>query len=113
MSIRTTVTLDDDVRERLLAESRVRGISFKQAVNEILREGLFSKENRQARKPFKITPVPMGQAQPGVNFDCIGELLDFLEATSAGSKDCVGSILSPRASGSRNSKNNTAGIRRS
>jgi hypothetical protein len=40
MSIRTTVTLDEDVVERLNAESRSRGISFHDAANDLLRSAL-------------------------------------------------------------------------
>ena len=79
MSSRTTITLDDDVLERVRAESRAHGISFKQAVNELLREGLLSRQNHEDRKPFKIKTRPLGKLQPGLNFDCIGELLDQLE----------------------------------
>ena len=73
------MTLDEDVVERVKAESRARGISFKQAVNDIIREGLLSQQSREVRKPFKITPRPMGKLQPGVSLDCIGELLDRIE----------------------------------
>ena len=78
MSSRTTVTLDDDVLERVKAESRARGISFKQAVNDLLRRGLISPPPSR-REPFRVKPRDMGEPRPGVNFDCIGELLEYLE----------------------------------
>lgn len=40
MSIRTTVTLDEDVLERVKAESRARGLSFRETFNQLLRLGL-------------------------------------------------------------------------
>lgn len=37
--MRTTVTLDDDTEALLRERMRVRGISFKQALNDAIREG--------------------------------------------------------------------------
>ncbi|HYZ87577.1 MAG TPA: hypothetical protein VE621_24390 [Bryobacteraceae bacterium] len=37
MSTRTTVTLDDDVLERVKRESRSRGASFRDTLNDLLR----------------------------------------------------------------------------
>jgi len=73
MSIRTTVTLEQDVAERLHAESRRLGISFRECINETIRKGLLVGPTRTA-KPFKIEPVDMGSI-PGINYDNIGELI--------------------------------------
>jgi hypothetical protein len=40
MSIRTTVTLDDDVFERTTDLSKARGIPFRRALNDLIRAGL-------------------------------------------------------------------------
>ena len=39
MSIRTTLTLDEDVYERLQQASRSRGLPFKQTLNDVIRVG--------------------------------------------------------------------------
>lgn len=48
--MRTTLTLDDDVAEKLKAESRRSGQSFKQTVNEALRRSLVRKPARKFAK---------------------------------------------------------------
>lgn len=78
MSIRTTVTLDEDVLERVQHESRVRGSSFRETLNDLLRLGLLSAAERPVRRTLKIEPVPMGR-KPGLNYDDIGGLLDYSE----------------------------------
>jgi len=75
MSIRTTVTLDDDVRERVLLESRTRGASFRNTLNDLLRTALLKPANRGQREPFVVRPSHMGQ-YPGLNYDSIESLLE-------------------------------------
>ena len=77
MSIRTTVTLDDDVVERVKAESRSQGKSFKETLNELVRIGLLAKPQSK-RQPYRIKGKPMG-LRPGINLDKISELIEFLE----------------------------------
>ena len=76
--MRTTLTLDDDVRAKLEAEMRKTGKSFKETVNETLRVGLTVRSEAKPAKPFKIYTRDL-QSRPGVNFDNIEELLDQLE----------------------------------
>lgn len=76
MSIRTTITLDDDVVERVKRESRMRGASFKQTLNDLLRAGLAEKP--KARRPFKIKPMNMGY-YPHLNYDKIEQLIERAE----------------------------------
>jgi hypothetical protein len=78
MSIRTTVTLDEDVVERLKEASRARGIPFRQAINETLRVGLLAKEEPTARRKFRIDPRHMG-VRPGLNYDNLSALLELAE----------------------------------
>ena len=75
--MRTTLTLDDDVRAKLEAEMRKTGRSFKETVNEVLRNGL-SAQRPKPTQPFKIYARDLG-ARPGYNFDNIEELLDQIE----------------------------------
>ena len=79
MSIRTTVTLDEDVLERVKQESRERGEPFKKTLNDLLRLAVSLDKAAQPRKPFKIRPFENTGYIPGLNYDCISELLDYAE----------------------------------
>lgn len=76
--MRTTLTLDEDVAARLKCETRKSGKSFKQVVNEMLREGLATRPAKEKIPPFKVKARPMG-LRPGLSYDCIGELLEQIE----------------------------------
>src|SRR6185503_8933457 len=53
VSMRTTLTLDDDLVEKLRELSRKRRIAFREVVNDTLRRGLSAQELRQKRqRPF-------------------------------------------------------------
>jgi hypothetical protein len=75
--VRTTLTLDEDVRAKLEAEMRKTGKSFKETVNETLRAGLAARP-KKPKKPFKIYARDLG-LRPGYSLDNIGELLDQIE----------------------------------
>jgi hypothetical protein len=79
MSTRTTVTLDDDVLDRVKRESRSRGLSFGETLNELLRAGLVE-SSRPRRKKFRIKPVRMGY-RPGLPYDNTGALIEFAEGS--------------------------------
>ena len=74
MSIRTTVTLDEDVLERVKQESRARGASFRDTLNELIRTGLLYARNKPERT-FKIEPTHMG-LKPGLSLDSTEALLE-------------------------------------
>ena len=74
--MRTTLSLDDDVARMLEKEMRRSGQSFKQVVNDFLRLGLTVKQ--APRKPFKVNPWNL-QPPPGLSFDKVEELVEFLE----------------------------------
>lgn len=74
MSIRTTITLDDDVLERVKAESRSRGASFKDTLNDLLRLALIQKVEKQLNHKFKVKPFNMGQL-PGLDYDSVESLV--------------------------------------
>ncbi len=76
--MRTTLTLDEDVAAQIREKVQETGLSFKQVVNDSLRNGLHTKEPNGARKRFKIEPLP-GRPRPGLQFDCIPALLSELE----------------------------------
>ena len=78
MSVRTTVTLDDDVLERVKRESRSRGVSFRDTLNDLLRMALLNLEQKPRRRTLKIEPTPMGY-RAGLNYDNVESLLEYGE----------------------------------
>jgi hypothetical protein len=81
MSIRTTVTLDEDVAERLKQEARSRGLPFRQVLNDVLRSGLLAARVPSQAPPFVIKPKRMG-TRPGINYDNTAALLEIGEGES-------------------------------
>jgi hypothetical protein len=77
MSIRTTVTIDEDVLARVKRESQSRGSSFRDTLNDLLRTALLSADIKP-RRVLAITPVPMGH-KPGLNYDDVESLLEYGE----------------------------------
>jgi hypothetical protein len=55
--VRTTLTLDDDLAARLRDAAHERGISFKNAVNEAIRNGL---EQSRRPRPYRVRARSMG-----------------------------------------------------
>lgn len=76
--MRTTLTLDDDVAAKLLAEMRKSGRSFKQIVNHFLRSGLNARRETKLVKPFRVRARALG-VRPGLNYDNLSELLEQTE----------------------------------
>ena len=81
MSIRTTITLDDDVIERVKDESRLSGASFRDTLNNLLRVALLNTNVGPSHRSLKIEPTPMGQVE-GLNYDDVESLLEFGEGES-------------------------------
>lgn len=78
MPTRTTITLYEDVREKLEAEMRKSGKSFKEIVNDTLRLGLVSRQKIKASKPFKVQAKDLG-LKPGYSFDKPWDLIEEIE----------------------------------
>ena len=78
MNIRTTVTLDDDVADRVQRRARSLGKPFRETLNELLRAGLLSAESPAARTRFRIKPFHMGY-RPELNYDDVESLIEYLE----------------------------------
>lgn len=76
--MRTTLTLEDDLAARLRVEAARSGVSFKQAVNQILRTGLEARSQKKPAKKFKVRAFDTG-IRPGISFDCASRLLDEIE----------------------------------
>jgi hypothetical protein len=78
--VRTTLTLDDDVAERLKAEVRRSGKPFRAVVNECLRLVLSSRRRGRPREPpFVVRTRDLGALRPGLSLDNIGDLLEAAE----------------------------------
>jgi hypothetical protein len=78
-SMRTTMTLDDDVAAKLRAEARRSGRPFREVVNDMIRRGLMSKQQKSPAGPFRVFARDLGRLRPGYNLDNIGDLLERLE----------------------------------
>lgn len=76
-SMRTTLTLDNDLAEALQEQALLLGISFKQVVNDTLRRGL-SPKAQEERPVFRVKPLS-GGFRPGVDPLKLNQLNDELE----------------------------------
>jgi hypothetical protein len=77
--VRTTLTLEPDVADRVSREMRRTGKAMKQVVNEALRSGLGLAGRPAAPRPFEVHPHAFG-FKPGVDLDRMNQLVDELEA---------------------------------
>lgn len=77
MRIRTTVSLDDDVLERMKQESRKRGNSFQDTLNGLLRSVLLHNQSQPKCRHFK-NATHMGW-RPELNYDNIEGLSSYAE----------------------------------
>jgi hypothetical protein len=77
MGIRTTVTLDEDVLERVKLESRTRGASFRDTLNDLLRLAL-ANQRQSFKRTLRIKPKDMGLF-PGLNYDDVESLIEYSE----------------------------------
>ena len=75
---RTTITLDQDVADKLKNEMRRTGTSFKETVNAVLRRGLAPAKHKPVQEPFKVKARDMG-LRPGLSYDKVWDLIEFSE----------------------------------
>jgi len=78
--MRTTLTLNDALHERVVHLAHVRNVSFKEAVAEVVRLGLEAID-KAAAKPyrFEIKPHVGGPLKPEYEHAKIQDLLDIAE----------------------------------
>jgi predicted transcriptional regulator len=79
VSKRTTVTLEDDVVSRLEAQARRTGRTFKDVLNDAVRDGL-DRAFKPAPEQFRVEARDMG-ALPGIDFDDVAGLVEQLEGS--------------------------------
>jgi len=73
--MRTTITIDDDLAQRLKELARTSGRSFNEVTNEVIRVGLTIATNQ---KPFQVEPKACG-FKPGVDLLKLNQTYDDLE----------------------------------
>lgn len=81
--MRTTLSLDDDVAALLEQVQKAKNVTFKQAVNDALREGLARLISPAKPQPFKTRPVDLGSCY-FPNLDNVWEILDEVERSGTG-----------------------------
>ena len=77
--MRTTLTIDDQIAKRLKEAAHRSGRSFKEVVNETLREGLRSHPSTPRARPYRLEPASLGSVRAGYDLDQALQLADHLE----------------------------------
>ena len=81
--MRTTLSLDDDVAALLEQMRKARATTFKQIVNDALREGLARLNSPPETVAFRTRPVDLGNCY-FPNLDNVWEVLDEVERSGTG-----------------------------
>lgn len=76
--MRTRVALEPDLAKKVKALAHRRGLSFQQALNEVIRRGLTSPDRQHAQPRYTLEPHP-GGFRPGVDQGELNQLVDQLE----------------------------------
>jgi plasmid stability protein len=79
VSMRTTLTLDDQLAKALKSAAHRSGKPFKEVVNETLRAGLAAERTRGKPRPYRLKPASLGGVRPGFDLDKALRLADALE----------------------------------
>ena len=81
--MRTTLTLDDDVAERLREQARLQDRTFKQVVNDTLRRGMSPDAGDIPTPEYRVVPNHSALA-PGIDPTKLNQINDQLEAETFG-----------------------------
>jgi hypothetical protein len=76
--MRTTVTLEPDLAKKVKALAARRGLSFKQALNELIRRGLNAPAQQGAQARYRVK-AHAGGFRPGIDPGKLNQLVDQLE----------------------------------
>ena len=77
--MRTTLTIDDDLMAQIEDLQRKKGLSFKGAVNYLLRAGIQFQAQPPKPKPHRTKPRKLG-LRSGIDPTKLNQLIDDLEA---------------------------------
>jgi hypothetical protein len=81
LGMRTTLTIDDDLLDRLRQEAARTRRPVRELLNERLRVGLTAAARRRGSRPFVVKPfAAAGGFAPGVDELKLNQLADELEA---------------------------------
>jgi len=80
--MRTTLTIEPDVAEKLRRRMAQTKLPLKQTINEALRLGLAQINQSKRSRKFRVEPHASGFF-PGIDHDRMNQLADELEAESA------------------------------
>jgi hypothetical protein len=78
--MRTTVTLEPDVAAKLKELAHRRRLSFKAALNEVLRRGLSTQGGAPKRRKRFVVEPHAGGFRPGIDPNRLNQLIDELDA---------------------------------
>ena len=85
-SMRTTLTIEDDLGKVLKERAFRTCRSFKAVVNEALRAGLAGGETPPGPRRYRLKPASLGGVRPGVDLDRALRLAETLEDGEIGRK---------------------------
>ena len=78
-TMRTTLTIEDELAQALKERAFHSGRSFKAVVNEALRAGLSASEAAPRPRRYRLKPAALGGVRPGVDLDQALRLAETLE----------------------------------
>jgi len=76
--MRTTLTLDDDVAQKLKRVAHQRKVPFKQLVNDLLRRGLAAQQSLPQGRRYRVRTFA-SPFRPGVDPRRLNQLVDELD----------------------------------
>lgn len=77
--MRTTLTLDEDVAEKLKSEARRSARSLRETVNDTLRRGLAMRPQTKRASSFRVVARDLGNLRPGLSLDSVADLTEQSE----------------------------------
>lgn len=83
--MRTTLTLDPDVTQKLKSRVAEQKAPLKKVINDALRRGLAARPEPKPKAPFRVAPHSFG-FKPGIDVTKLNQLLDELDVQEFASK---------------------------
>ncbi|HKO56542.1 MAG TPA: hypothetical protein VJ276_11740 [Thermoanaerobaculia bacterium] len=74
-----TIRVDEDVAARLEEAVKRSGAPVDEVATDALRRGLPEPDKPVKRKPYEFPPGTTVELKPGINIDCIPDLLEQIE----------------------------------